>query len=137
MKQTDVLVITRQLDEEVREALYQCGYVPVVAGAMPGILDKVRHRVFAAIVVDANAGGPTGKVSNTTDALEIVLNIRDLDEETPILVLGKGWDAVSRAALKQQNRLVVTNRPASSEALRKVIDNLVNIPERRDVQYQR
>lgn len=60
-------------------ALLSAGRVPLVRAGMREAVDTLRHEQIEAILVDTT--------SAELDALEFVLNVRDINESVPILVV--------------------------------------------------
>ena len=68
-------------------------------GNIQGILDKLQHEQFGAIVLDQRY--------SDTDVLELILNVRDIDQKTPVVVLGELRDEVVRKTLASQQKTTI------------------------------
>ncbi len=94
MKSANVLILGSKASARWIEELFNHGFDPVVEETIHQAVDEVRHDRFAVIIVDwphAHA-----------DVLEFVLNVRDIDEETPILAIGRGRESVEQQILKSE-----------------------------------
>ena len=81
MKPTAVLVLASDDEKGLVDAILQLGLSVLTRKTMDQALTAVRHESLAAIVVDRR--------QVDVDPLELVLNVRDVDQETPILVIGE------------------------------------------------
>lgn len=98
-----VLVLGTDAEEQLMETLFECGLVPIVRTEMMEALSKLRHESFAAILVDRD--------HIDADALEFTLNVRDMNDDIPIIVVGESDAASEDTALEQQNNiLIIGNR---------------------------
>ncbi|NIR46881.1 hypothetical protein GWO43_00150 [candidate division KSB1 bacterium] len=75
-----LLVLGGSEQSDLVETLFDMGFVPLVRKKMFRALEMIRHEKFAGVVVDR------GNLEE--DALEFVLNVRDIDEELPVIVVG-------------------------------------------------
>lgn len=94
-----VLVLGNHANRALVEVLSNKGFVPELWGSMQHSLDKVRHEKFAAILVD--------RKFTRADVLEFILNVRDIDEEVPVVVIGRGTDERIDRKIAKQNRTIV------------------------------
>lgn len=92
MKATALLVLGSVTDRTLVDALFDLGFSPLVRDSMPSALSKLRCERFAAVLVDRD--------SADIDALEFVLNVRDIDEHVPVVVVGGSLDAGDEKALR-------------------------------------
>jgi CheY-like chemotaxis protein len=92
MRSDAVLIIGNALHEELLEALFEAGLTAVARPASVDTFARVRQRSYDALIIDA--GDPE------RDVLEVVLNIRDYDEDVPILVLAANRPAVRDELLR-------------------------------------
>ena len=97
MKTTAVLVVGRCTKRTWLQVVETTGLLPLVRHDMTAALDKIRHERFTAIVLDRGY--------ERIDALEFVLNVRDLDQHTPIFVVGPSDDRNANQVLAQQNEV--------------------------------
>lgn len=80
MKSITIMVLGDETWDGLIDELYSNGYYPLVRSRMHEALKVVAPDRFAAILVD--------RENTEADPLEFVLNVRDRDAETPILVIG-------------------------------------------------
>lgn len=88
-----ILVISSTIQQELSNAVFNEGSIPLLAKELTEFVKKLRRNHIAAIIVDSEHTG--------TDALEVVLTARDINPDVPILVLGTSLDAASVSALQQ------------------------------------
>jgi len=91
MRPRAALVLGTSANGELLECLFQVGLTPVVRNTMDRALDALRHDRFAAVVVDRTVAD--------VDTLEFILNARDEDESTAVLVLGERVESPALKAL--------------------------------------
>ena len=96
MNSTAVLILGTDHNRDLIEALFDCDFAPLVRKSIREALDRLRHERFAAIIVDRNHAD--------VDVLEFILNVRDFDEQTPVVVIGFSTDAHSDQAILSQRR---------------------------------
>ena len=99
MRSQSVLVLGTYANKGLIDILLGIGLAPLVRENIQGVLDKLRHEQFGAIVVDQRYANP--------DVLELVLNVRDVDERIPVVVLGKLSDEAVRKTLASQKQTIV------------------------------
>lgn len=116
MDSQPVLILGDHARVDLVKVLSSIGFAPQVRGSMQHCLDKLRQEKFAAILVD--------REFTRTDVLEFVLNVRDVDENTPIVVIGPGHDEkIAEALLKQGHTALITD----AEGDNKLADKLVQV----------
>ena len=94
MNSQPVLILGDHARVDLVKVLSSIGFAPQVRGSMQHCLEKLRQEKFAAILVD--------REFTRADVLEFILNVRDIDEDTPILVIGPpGTERIEKAILKQ------------------------------------
>lgn len=100
MRLQSVLVFGNYANKGLIDMLFGVGLAPLMRGDIQGVVDKLRHEQFAAVIID-------GRHANV-DILELVINIRDIDQQTPVVVLGKLTnDAVRQSLVKQKQTTIV------------------------------
>jgi len=83
-------------------ALLDLGFSPMLRSSMSSALSKLRSERFAAVLVDR------GTID--VDALEFVLNVRDINEHVPVVVVGPTDDTDDEEALRAQPGTQVLDR---------------------------
>lgn len=81
MRSDSILILGSNENKELTEPLFELGLTAIVRESMQQALEKLRSGIFGAIIVDRQHA--------ECDVLELVLNVRDLDEDIPIFVLGR------------------------------------------------
>ena len=109
MRSQSVLVLGTYANKGLIDILLGIGLTPLVRENIQGVLDKLRHEQFGAIVVDQRYANP--------DVLELVLNVRDIDERIPVVVLGKLSDEAVRKTLASQRQTMVVEDTADGNKL--------------------
>jgi len=99
MRSQAVLVLGDYANKGLIDILFGIGLAPLVRENIQGVLDKLRHEQFGAIVVDQKYANP--------DVLELVLNVQDIDEQATVVVLGKLNDEAIRQTLASQKQTIV------------------------------
>ena len=113
MKPTAVLVLSRDENSYVLESVFSIGLAPVVRDDMHEALDKIRHDRFAMIVVDRNRAD--------VDVLEFILNVRDIDVELPVVVIGQeGYKADTEILKDQPKTFLVEEFDTADEVAREL-----------------
>lgn len=93
MKATALLVLGSVTDRTLVDALFDLGFAPLVRDSMSSALSKLRSERFAAVLVDGDA--------IDVDVLEFVLNVRDINEHVPVVVVGRPFDEGSEEVLRE------------------------------------
>lgn len=101
MRPQNVLVFGNYANKGLIDMLLGIGLSFLVRGDIQGIVDRLRHEQFAAIIVDYRYAN--------TDILELVLNVRDIDDQTPVVVLGKLTNEVVRKTLASQKQTTIVD----------------------------
>ena len=60
-------------------------------------VDTLRHGRYAAVVID--------RTHSVTDIIECVLNLRDMDEDVPVVAVGGGYLSEEEKVLPRQPRV--------------------------------
>jgi DNA-binding NarL/FixJ family response regulator len=109
MKSQSVLVLGTYANKGLVDIILGIGLVPLVKGNIQDVLDKLRHEQFGAIVVDQRYANP--------DVLEFILNVRDIDKQIPVVVLGKLSDEAVRKTLAGQRQTMIVEDTADGNKL--------------------
>jgi FixJ family two-component response regulator len=116
MNSKDILVLGNHAQRDLMQSLSRVGFVPQVWGSMRHTLDKLLHQRFAAIIVDR-------KFTNA-DVLEFILNVRDINKEIPVVVIGSGNDERIDIKISELGRTTILN---GSERDNKLGDKLIQV----------
>ncbi|MBN2269550.1 MAG: hypothetical protein JXN61_02990 [Sedimentisphaerales bacterium] len=113
MKPRNVLVLGNHAHRELEEALSRCGFTPQVWGSMRHSLEKLRRHQFNVVLVDRNF--------TQADVLEFILNVRDIDQQVPVIVLGSGPDKIDRKIAKQSRTAILNAVEDGNDLAKKLI----------------
>ena len=111
MKATAVLVLSGDDESGLVDAILQLGLSVLIRKTMDQALRAVRHESLAAIVLDCR--------QSDVDPLEFVLNVRDMDEKTPIVVMGESYLSDDDEALRVVPHMYVLSRGNTPEQVAK------------------
>lgn len=109
MESASVLVLGSYKECKLNDALSRAGFTPIVRRSMQEALDKIRHGRFAGIVVERDWVD--------VDVLEFVLNVRDYDPHTRVIVAGKSTDPITDRALESMRRTFNVGRVKGADHL--------------------
>jgi len=84
MNSQAVLVLGNHANRDLVQTLSRGGFSPQVWGSMRHTLEKLVHNKYVAVIIDR-------KFTNA-DVLEFILNVRDINQEIPVVVIGSGSD---------------------------------------------
>jgi len=100
MNSQAVLVLGNHANRDLVEVLSGLGFASQVWGSVQHSLDKLRHEKFAAILVD--------RKFTHADVLEFILNVRDIDKNISVVVIGPAKDErIDRTILKQDHTIIL------------------------------
>jgi len=126
MSSCTVLVLGHYARRDLVDMLCGIGLEPEVRGSVPGALERLRSGHAAVVLVDRRF--------TRADALEFVLNVRDIEPAVPVIVIGTANDkAVDRQIREQRYTMVVDETKdmnALSGELVKVLDRFKNLCQR-------
>jgi hypothetical protein len=111
MNSQAVLILGSHANQEFVEALSNIGFVPEVRGSVRHSLDKVRRQRFSGVVVD--------RKFTHADVLEFVLNVRDINQKIPVVVIGFGKDKRIDGKITKQDHTRVLSEFDRGETLAK------------------
>lgn len=104
-----LLVIGKHRDSRLLRALRGRGLAPVSALGIQAALRRVREGGVAAVLVPGRHAG--------VDVLEVVLNLRDLDPSTPVLVGNGAGVGTVREIVETSGRVVFLGNSRGAEEL--------------------
>lgn len=114
MRPTAVLVIASSEQSPCVQVLDGMGFIPLVRREMQEAIDKLRREPFAAVCIDGGC--------EQVDVLECVLNIRDVNRQTPVLVVhGNRSDHFARLLAQQPDTHLVREHGGLEEALDRLL----------------
>ncbi len=92
-----VFVLSNNNQSTLVDTLFNLGYIPILRGAMLEALNKIRHEGFAAIFVDRH--------HINEDVLEFILNVRDIDAQISVVVVGESENRLEDKAIVNQHNI--------------------------------
>jgi DNA-binding NtrC family response regulator len=104
-----MLVLGHHGRRDLLEALCRIGIEPEVRGSVPGALERLRRGRLMAVLVDRQFA--------RADALEFVLNVRDIEAELPVIVAGAADDESVDRRLRQQTYTVIIDERQDMDRL--------------------
>ncbi|MFC1761675.1 hypothetical protein ACFL6U_06305 [Planctomycetota bacterium] len=123
MESKYVLVLGRQGHHEIPQALTALGYNPIVRGSVIHCYEKLRSEYIVAVIVESDF--------THADVLEFVLNVRDLDETVPIVVLGRSCKKNHEHKLIQQKHVfrldLSTQEQRQSDKVKAELNNILKV----------
>lgn len=93
-----VLVLTNDEHSDLFDTLFSLGYVPIIRHKMVSALKEIHHKSAAVIFLDVQF--------IEIDALEFVINVRDIDKHLPIVILNGSIEGETEI-LNQQNTYII------------------------------
>jgi DNA-binding NtrC family response regulator len=109
MKSQAILVLGNHANGDLVQTLLSAGFVPQMWGSVLHSLEKLRRRRFAAVIVD--------RKFTHADVLEFILNVRDINQQIPVVVIGRGKDERIDAKIRRQDRTMILNGAKRSDTL--------------------
>jgi len=97
---------------ELVEIITRAGYLPVIRSNVLNILRLIRHSDFIAIIIDSD--------NLKEDALELILNVRDINVEIPIIWAGHNISRFEKNILNEQQNVAIAHL-LTTEKLREKI----------------
>lgn len=99
---SSVLVLTNDEQSELIETLFDLGYVPLIRKKMMTTLKDVHHKHVEVIFLDLQC--------IEIDPLEFVINVRDIDQCLPVVIVNGNKIEGEKQILDQQGIFLIPNR---------------------------
>ena len=125
MNSEAVLVLGNHAKSDLVQTLLSAGFVPQMWASALHSLEKLRRRTFAAVIVDRRF--------TNADVLEFILNVRDINEQIPVVVIGSGKDERIDAKIRRQDRTMILNGSRSDNTLGEKLVHALRMNENTDV----
>lgn len=93
-----VLVLTHDEHSDLIDTLFTLGYVPIIRQNMVSALKEIHHKSAAVVFLDVKFVA--------IDALEFIINVRDIDQHLPIVILNGSIEGETEI-LNQQNTFII------------------------------
>jgi hypothetical protein len=120
MKSNAVLVLGNHAKGDLMQTLLSAGFVPQMWGGVLHSLEKLRLRRSSAVIVDRRL--------THTGVLEFILNVRNVKQQLPVVVVGRGKDERIDAKIRRQDRTIILNgsrrEDTSSERLIQALEKI-------------
>jgi hypothetical protein len=116
-----VLIVGSPRDAELGDLIFDAGLTPVFRESVLSAITALRKDNFLAVVVD--------RKTSSVDPLELILNVRDVDERTRIFVVSEEREAVSEMLPQPYVSLV-----SKQELARKLAPTVVPVEEGRPLE---
>jgi DNA-binding response OmpR family regulator len=125
MNSQAVLVLGNHANRKLIDVLSDSGFIAEVWGSVQHSLERLKRQKFGAVLVD--------RKFTHADVLEFVLNVRDMDADVPVLVIGSGPERTDRK-ISEQARTVVVAGVEGGDELCLELKKAVRGKEKRGVQ---
>jgi FixJ family two-component response regulator len=125
MNSQAVLVLGNHANRDLVQTLSRVGFAPQVWASMRHSLDKLLHQRFAAVIVD--------RKFTHADVLEFILNVRDINREIPIVVIGSGKDEQMDQKIRIQGGTIMLNGSERDNVLGEKLADALKGSENQDV----
>ncbi|MBN2316281.1 MAG: hypothetical protein JXM79_20300 [Sedimentisphaerales bacterium] len=126
MNSQAVLVLGNHANRDLVQTLSRVGFASQVLGRMRHSLDKLLHQGFAAVIVD--------RKFTHADVLEFILNVRDIKQEIPIVVIGSGKDEQMDQKIRRQNFTTILNGANGKDVPAEKLAHALKMNEKKNVQ---
>ncbi len=104
-----VLVLGSDTNKAFVQTLRELSLVPSFVNSLEGVVHALRHMQARAILVDRDQRG--------ADDLELVLNVRDLDPEIPIILIGSSQEERAERILSSRERTFLICKTTNCRSL--------------------
>ena len=121
MNSQAVLILGNHANRDLVQTLSRFGLAPQVWGSMRHSLDKLVHQKFTAVIVD--------RKFTHADVLEFILNVRDIKQEIPVIVIGSGQNEELDKKIMKQNHTVILNGPEMGDTLAERLAQVLKVNE--------
>jgi DNA-binding NtrC family response regulator len=115
MNSQAVLVLGNHANRKLVKTLSRVGFDPQVWGSMRHTLEKLVQQRFAAVIVD--------RKFTSADVLEFILNVRDINQQIPVIVIGPGSDERIDKKISRLGRTIILNGSGQDDTLGESLTN--------------
>jgi DNA-binding response OmpR family regulator len=105
----NVLVLGSERNKAFAQVLREIKLAPTFVRTLAGVVHALGHMKASAVLVDRNQGA--------VDDLELVLNVRDLNPEIPIILIGGRREDRADEILSSQQATYLIRKPMNSKSL--------------------
>ncbi len=111
-----VLVLGSETNRALSQTLGKVNLEPKFVRTLPGVVHALRRMQASAVLIDRGQEG--------VDALELVLNIRDLDGAIPIILIGSRGEGRTDAILAAQPGTFLIRKASTNRSLEEDLKRL-------------
>ena len=94
-----ILVLGHKGHSSLSDDLFEMGFTPFVRDNIESAIYNLRHEKFILVIYERN--------NLEVDPLEFIFNVRDVNENIPVLILGESPDSKEDDLIVQQNNVHV------------------------------
>ncbi len=94
-----VLVLAHKGHSSLSDDLFEMGFTPFVRDNIETAISNLRHKKFRFVIYERN--------NLDVDPLEFIFNVRDVDENIPVLILSEAPDSIEDDILMHQDNVHV------------------------------
>jgi FixJ family two-component response regulator len=118
MNSQAVLVLGNHANRDLVKTLSRVGFAPQVWGSMRHSLEKLVHQRFTAVIVD--------RKFTSADILEFVLNVRDINQQIPVVIIGSGSDKRIDKKIIRLGHTIILNGSGRDNTLGERLAHVLN-----------
>jgi DNA-binding NtrC family response regulator len=108
MDESNVLILGDQQRHQIENSLKLMNYTPIVRASVDHCLDLLRNYFYFAVLID--------RAFSPADVLEFVLNVRDIDCDVLIIIIGRSEDEPLDPKIQQQGNIAFVNQLVDIES---------------------
>jgi len=109
---SSVLVLTNDEQSDLVDTLFELGYIPLIREKMVTALKDIHHKSAAVVFLDMQFV--------EIDALEFVINVRDIDQHLPVVIVNGSIEG-EKEILNQHNTFII---PRSVDQIKKLLNGV-------------
>jgi DNA-binding NtrC family response regulator len=109
MNSEAVLVLGNHANRDLVKTLSRIGFAPQVWGSMRHSLEKLVQQRFTAVIVD--------RKFTSADVLEFILNVRDINKQIPVVIIGSGRDKRIDKKISRLGQTIILNGSGRDDTL--------------------
>lgn len=117
MKLNAVILMGLNDSRETRELFFDLGFTPIVRDTIEEVVVKIRRGGIDAIVVNRRKAG--------IDVLELILNVRDVDEDIAMVIIGESDNEQERRVLNSRRHTYVFPTTESLDDVAREVEKLL------------
>jgi DNA-binding response OmpR family regulator len=112
-----ILVLEKDQKNNLVKRLYDCGFTPVLREGFQQALKKFREGDFRAVIIRRD--------NEFIDPLEFITSLRDVDQRTPVIIIGEADEEYRQKTLRNRPRVYFISEKENGfdDCLRDTIEN--------------